>query len=243
MKVNVVGTSCTWFKRKNTSYVIDDKFVFDVPEGAYKDVLNIVDDIFNVEAVIISHLHTDHAENLHAIATRFIREKPEGVKPLKVFCPKKTFETLIAFNKLFYGGFDECTPEYYEGKVEFVELEDGMTFSLGEYNVTAYKMFHGEEIESFGFSFEDKKGTVVGFSADTKVCENLHKMLKKSNFAFVEMSAVNKHRTHISINEFVELTKQYPNVKIFPVHTNDECQEYAIKNNLNYLIDGQILEF
>ena len=68
-------------------------------------------------------------------------------------------------------------------------------------------------------------------------------MLKKSNFAFVEMSAVNKHRTHISINEFVELTKQYPTVKIFPVHTNDECQKYAIKNNLNYLTDGQILEF
>lgn len=243
MKVNVVGTSCTWFKRKNTSYVIDDKIVFDIPEGAYKDVLNIVDDIFNVEAVIISHLHTDHAENLHAIATRYIREKPEGVKPLKVYGPKETLEKLIAFNKLFYGGKDECDEASYVGKVEFISIYDGMTFKLSEYDVTVYKMFHGDEIECFGFSFTDKKGTTVGFSADTTVCENLHKMLQKSNFAFVEMSAVNKHRTHISIPEFVELTKQYKNVKIFPVHTNDECQEYAIKNNFNYLTDGQILEF
>ena len=29
------------------------------------------------------------------------------------------------------------------------------------------------------------------------VCDNLHKMLEKSDFAFVEMAAVNEHKTHI----------------------------------------------
>ena len=91
--------------------------------------------------------------------------------------------------------------------------------------------------------FEDKNGLKVAFSSDTCVCENLHTMLKDADYAFVDLASVSKHPRHISIDEFVELTKQYNNVKIFPVHTNDECQEFVEKNNLNPLHDGQVLEF
>ena len=36
MKVNVMGTSCIWFTRNNTSFVIDEEMFLDVPEGSYK---------------------------------------------------------------------------------------------------------------------------------------------------------------------------------------------------------------
>jgi hypothetical protein len=39
MKVFAVGTSCTWFKRNNTSFIIDDKILFDTPAGSYKDII------------------------------------------------------------------------------------------------------------------------------------------------------------------------------------------------------------
>lgn len=241
MKVTVIGTSCTWFKRKNTSFLIDDDIVFDVPEGAYKDIISLTD-LFKLKGVIISHLHTDHCLNLHVITTRYIRENHGRTEPLKIYCPKGTLEKLIEMNKIYYSSKDECDAKSYEGVVDFVYLEDGMTFKVGEYDVTAYKMEHGLP-ETYGFSFTDKKGLTVGFSADTRVCENLCKMLEKSNFAFVEMAAVKPHHAHICINEFEELLKKYNKTKIYPVHTSDDCQEYAKQHGMNYLEDGQILEF
>ena len=64
MKVTVVGTSCTWFKRNNTSFIIDDDIVFDTPDGAYKDIINYID-IFKIRCIIITHFHTDHFTDLH----------------------------------------------------------------------------------------------------------------------------------------------------------------------------------
>jgi len=195
-----------------------------------------------LKCVLISHMHTDHALNLHAITTRHIREKHGRVEPLRVYAPKGSFDILLDMNKLFYGTEDEITKERYRGFVEFIELEDGMSFVEGEYTITAYKMEHGKP-ETFGFVFKDKKGVVVGFSADTKVCVNLHKILEQSNYAFVEMSATKELPTHISTKEFVELVKKYDKVKMYPVHTSDSAQEFAVQNGLNYLEDGSVLEF
>ena len=241
MKVTVVGTSCTWFKRKNTSFIIDDDIVLDVPEGAYKDIVNTIN-IFDIKGVLITHLHTDHCLNLHVITTRYIRENHGRKEPLKVYCPKGTLDKILEMNRLFYGGPDEADKEKYVGKVEFVDLEDGLTFELGKYVVTAYKVEHGRP-ETFGFVFKEKNGVAVGFSADTKDCENLHKILEDSNYAFVEMSTMTPHHAHLSADEFVALSKKYPNTKMYPVHTSDAAQEFCVKNGLNYLVDGQIVEF
>ncbi len=242
MKVNVVGTSCTWFKRKNTSFVIDENIVFDMPEGSYKDVLEINEDIFKIKAVIITHMHSDHFMGFHVLATRFVREKPDNVPPLKVYCPEGTFDVLVESNKLFYGGGDECDKNAYGGKIEFVTLYDGMNFEVGEYNVTAYKVEHGEP-ETFGFTFTDKNGLTVGFSSDTEPCENLEKIICNSKHAFVELSSPAPRKKHLSISEYQSLMKKYKNTTFYPVHTCDECQEYVEKNKLNPLHDGQVLEF
>ncbi len=241
MKVTVVGTSCTWFKRKNTSFIIDDDIIFDVPEGSYKDIVKCVD-IFKTKAVLITHLHRDHCLNLNVITTRHIREDHGRTDKLKIYCPQGTIEKFIQLNTMFYGGCDEANIDNYNKCLEFIYLEDGLTFDIGEYKVEAYKVEHGAP-ETFGFTFTNKQGFTVGFSADTRVCDNLHKILQKSNVAFVELSATTPHKTHICIEEFEELLKQYPNTKIYAVHTSDVCQEYAVKNGFNYLNDGDVLNF
>ena len=243
MIVDVIGTSCTWFKRKNTSFVLDKKFVLDVPEGAYKDILNVVDNIYNVDTVLISHLHTDHALDLHIFTTRFMREKHELQKPLKVYCPKTTFDRILGLHKLFFSAADECSKEAYDGRVEFIDLSDGLEFELGDYKVKVYEMTHTNKLECFGFTFTDKSGVTIGFSADTAVCDNLNKLVEASDYAFVEMAAEKKHPAHICIEEFEELQRKYPNVKMFPVHTSDRCQQYAVEHGMNFLQDGQVLEF
>ena len=79
------------------------------------------------------------------------------------------------------------------------------------------------------------------FSADTKMCDNLIKIIERSNYGFIEMASSTPSKTHISIDEFIELSKKYPSTKMYPVHTNDHTQEYAENNGLNALYDGQVL--
>ena len=97
--------------------------------------------------------------------------------------------------------------------------------------------------ETYGFSFEDESGKVVAFSADTAMCENLHLMLENADFAFVEMSATSLHKSHLSTMEVVALIKKYQKTKIFPIHTSNKTQEFAVLNGLNYLNDGDELVF
>lgn len=241
MIVDVLGTSCTWFKRKNTSFLLDKKIVFDTPAGSYKDLIQLVN-IFDLEAVIITHFHSDHFGDLHCIAAQILRhsEKMGRKRKLKIFGPKGIGQRLMEFNKLQECHVRECVLENFEKTIDFIEVENGTKFELDDYIVETYEMEHG--IVCYGFVFTSRKtGKRYGFTADTAVCDNLYKMAENSDYLFADMAApeTGTHKTHTSYDEFVELTKKYPNVAMYPVHTCDENQERAIKEGLNYLEDGQ----
>lgn len=238
MKVYAVGTSCTWFKRNNTSFIIDDKILFDTPSGSYKDIIKKID-IFKLDGIIISHFHADHFGDFQVFATRFMREseKQGRTEKLKVFGPKGIVDKLIAINKLLFGADDECNPDLFKSKIDFVEVENGDEFELSGYKVKTYEVDHGRAY-CLGFSFEDEKGKVVSFSGDTRECDNLHKMLEKSDVALVDMAAPVPAKTHLDCFRFVELQKMYPNCQMWPIHTSDECYEFAINNGLRVLNDS-----
>lgn len=240
MNINVIGTSCTWFERNNTSYLIDNKIVLDTPSGSYKDIIKCTS-IENISTILISHLHADHFADIIVFAARFMREFKNLSEKKRIYAPKGALESLLKINEAMKSSCDELIEENFLKNIEFIDLYDGFEFNVEEYKITSYKMQHGKP-ETFGFVFEDKKGNIVGFSADTEVCDNLHKILEKSKYAFVEMASPEKRKKHICISEFEELIKTYSNCKMFPVHTCDECQEYAEKNNMNALNDGQILD-
>ncbi len=241
MKLKIIGTSCTWFERLNTSYVIDKDIIFDVPGGNYKEIIKYTD-ISKLKSVIISHFHNDHFADFRVIATLTMRhyEKYGRTEKLRVYSPKGILEHLVSIAKLTYSGLDECNEESLTEHIDFITLEDVFEFEEGNYKIKAYKMEHGAP-ETYGFTFTDKEGKVVAFSADTKMCDNLHKLLENADHAFVEMSSTVSHRSHLSIAEFEELEKKYKNAKFYPVHTSDRCQQYAIDNGMNYVNDGDEL--
>lgn len=242
MKVTVVGTSCTWFKRNNTSFIIDDDIVFDTPDGAYKDIINYID-IFKIRCIIITHFHTDHFTDLHIFTTQILRHGKGRKEKLRVYGPKGILDKLIELNKLHVNADDECSKEEVLKAVDFIEVYDGMEFDEGKYHIKSFKMEHGKP-ETFGFTFcESDSGVVVGFSADTASCENLNKIIVSSNYAFVDFASMKKHDKHMFIEPFEKLLKDYSKTKIYPVHTSDENQKYAIEHGFNYLNDGDILNF
>ncbi len=241
MKLTVIGTSCTWFDRKNTSFLIDENIVFDVPTGSYKDIMRLTT-IKKISHVLITHFHGDHFGDLYIMLTRFARELKDLKTKVKVFAPKGCLERIIKLNEAMSASKPECDPETYLKNIEFIDVFDGAQFDVGKYKVKAYKMSHGIA-ETYGYLFVQPDGTAVGFSSDTTICDNLEKLLASSNYALVEMASTNGHPGHISIAQFEELVKKYNDCKLYPVHTCDECQAYAKLGGLNVLEDGQILKF
>ncbi len=240
MKVEVVGTSCNWFSRHNTSFILDDKILFDVPLGNYKQIIKSIN-INDIEWIFISHFHDDHFADLKIITTRFIRENFVRKEKLRIYAPKGLAEKIIDINKVYQAAEDETQIDILKDAVDFIDIHDGMEFVEGEYKVKVYKMQHGK-VETYGLTFTDKSGKTVAFSADTVDCDNLEKMLSISNFAFVDMAAPTPSKTHLFTHDFVNLSLKFNKCKMFPVHTSDKTQEFAEKNNLNFLHDGQILE-
>lgn len=236
MKVLAVGTSCTWFERNNTSFIIDDKILFDTPAGSYKDIIKIID-IFKLDGIIISHFHADHFGDFSVFATSFMRysEKVGRTKNLKVYAPKGVLDKLVNINTILGGADDECDKEALKKHIDFIEVSDGEEFELSGYKVKAYAVDHGKS-PCFGFTFETEKG-IVAFSADTRECDNLLKMLEISTIAFVDMAAPQPARGHLDCYRFVELQKAYPNCRMIPVHTSDECFKFAKENGLEILND------
>ena len=239
MKVTAVGTSCSWFVRNNTSFIIDEDFIFDIPSGSYKEIIQKIN-LEKVKALFISHFHSDHFGDFHLIATRFMREF-NGSEKLKVYAPKGALDRMIRINYETCAGCDELSHENYKRKIEFIDLYDGFEFNFNNYKLKAYKVDHGD-VETYGFTIKDQNNFVVAFSADTRECDNLHKMLESSNVAFIDMSSVKQHKKHLSINDVEILIKKYPNCKIYPIHTCDKCQDYARKN-MNFVEDGQVFNF
>ena len=134
MKVTVVGTSCSWFTRANTSFIIDDKILFDISAGNYKHIIKSID-IFNLDWIFISHLHDDHFFDFRVIATRFIREQKRynRAEKLRVYCPSNTAETVVKINSLMNCAPDETSLEILRQSIDFIDLRDGMQFEENGY--------------------------------------------------------------------------------------------------------------
>lgn len=237
MKIFVVGNGCTWFQRNNTSFILDDKILFDTPSGSYKDVIKNID-IFKLDAIIISHFHADHFGDFPVFATRFMRESiTMGRKQnLKVYGPKSVLEKLIGLNTLLGGAKDECDREKLQRYIDFVDVADGDEFVVSGYKVKVHQVDHGH-MYCQGYTFEDSNACVVGFTGDTRECEGLLNILKISNVAFVDMAALKPVPAHLDVNKFMELQKLYPNCKMYPVHMSDETKVFAEKHNLDVLND------
>lgn len=245
MKVYAVGTGCTWFERNNTSFILDDEILFDTPNGSYKNIIKIlgIEDILKtLKAIFISHFHADHFFDMHVIATRFMRES-EAVgrkEKLKIYCPKGTLDKLIEINKAILSGPDEIDKESLQKHIDFIEVCDGDEFEMEKYKVKVYAMDHGS-VYSQGYTFEDKNGIVVGFSADTRDCKNLREMLKISNIAFVDLASMEPKHSHLDMKRYMELEKEYQNCTMYAIHTADDTYEFGKNNGINVLDDGDTI--
>jgi len=236
IKVTFIGTGNMKSRtRANNSILVDD-LLFDCGMGTVKQIERLGYNTKDINYVVISHFHPDHILDIQGlILARRIRN--ETVSKLYIIGPVGLKEVL---NKLvLLTGSNDIDALAKQANLEFIELTPNETVSLGETNLTAYEVDHGDMKPSYGYLLE-KADKVIGYSGDTVICDNLHKMSEKADYMLVDAHSLETRAgRHATFKEVKDLADKYPNCQFYAIHRSD----YEVKDpgKVNIPIDGDII--
>ncbi|MEY9875429.1 ribonuclease BN (tRNA processing enzyme) [Streptacidiphilus sp. MAP12-33] len=166
MKLTVVGSSGSFPSAESacSCYLVEaDGFqvVLDMGNGAL-GALQRHTGLYDVDAVVLSHLHPDHCVDMCAyyVARNY---RVEGCPdPIPVFGPSGTAARLAR-------AYDMDEDPGMKGVFDFRDLREG-SFELGPFTVTAAQVAH--PVEAYGFRIEHGDRSFV-YTGDTGPCRQL----------------------------------------------------------------------
>lgn len=231
MKIDIVGSECTWTSQLSTSFIINDEIIFDTPQGSFKAISHNYD-LSKIKYIIISHFHSDHFADIHTVLEYIFYHHPDN--HLTIIAPKGCCERLFAMFRLFEISYLE---EPVKDRVTFISCENNQKIKLGSYTLKVYKMLH-VNLDAYGFVIDDGK-TKVGFSGDSAMCNNVHKILKKSTACFIDSANVTPNNKHLSVSEVLTLQEEYPDCKLYPIHLSDNSISMLSQLQISYPKQGE----
>ncbi|MEV4558946.1 MBL fold metallo-hydrolase [Kitasatospora sp. NPDC049285] len=181
MKLTVVGCSGSFPSVDSpcSSYLVEAdgyRLVVDLGNGAL-GALQKYTGLYDVDAVLLSHLHADHCIDLCAywVARNY---RVEGCPdPVPVYGPTGTAERLArAYDMPAEPGMTEV--------FDFRDLADGARLKLGPLTVTAVRVNH-LDCEAYGFRIEHGGRSLV-YSGDTGICPDLVELARGTDLFLCE---------------------------------------------------------
>lgn len=180
MKLTVVGCSGSFPGPESpaSSYLLEHdgtRILLDLGNGALGHLQRYTD-LYEVDGVVLSHLHVDHFIDLcsYYVALKYCPGGP--ARRLPVWGPQDTGERLVAA----YGrGVDEGILTQFDVR----RLED--TFSVGPFQVTIRRMVH--PVEAYALRVE-AGGSSLTYSGDTGPTSHLPELARGTDLALFEAS-------------------------------------------------------
>ncbi|MBA3745111.1 MBL fold metallo-hydrolase [Sporichthya sp.] len=181
MKLTVVGCSGSFPGPSSPAscYLLEAdgyKVLLDMGSGAL-GALQRYTDVYDIDAVVLSHLHADHCMDLcgYYVARKY---RPEGPAPkIPVYGPADSAGRMArAYDLPMEPGMNE--------EFAFTEYPSG-AFELGPLRITTDLLVH--PIDSFGMRIEHG-GKTLTYSGDTGACDGLVRLAKDSDLFLCEAS-------------------------------------------------------
>ena len=158
----------------------DDLFVVDIGDGSNQNLRSWNIDFSDIQAVLITHLHSDHIadlpglhQNAWVVGERSSKLKvfgPEGVDQLTQGI-EMAYANDYVFRNEHHG--DAIAPLEYAGfDTSVIDLNDPVIFDNGELKITAFKVVHEPIDPALGFKFEYKGRSLV-ITGDTSFTQSV----------------------------------------------------------------------
>ena len=240
MKIQLIGTGTIPDIANSASVLINNHILFDMPNGNLKAMIRQNIDIMNIDTLIISHTHADHCFDAPFLLWYKKNYYKPGLKEsTKIVTDKITKDTVETLLNLSY--FSSAR----EVEKEFIDIDDvNYTKICDEVDISNEPMGHKDIKFANGYIIKDKSVS-IGLTGDTSYCEGVRKIASKVDYLICDMTLMLGNDSHMGIDNILELMKEYPNLKIIPIHMHDKTRNEAKKlkeDNLLIYEDGKILE-
>ena len=130
---------------------------------------------FMLDAVLLTHLHSDHICDLNDVVTTHWVMNPVP-KSLRIFGPPRTKEIVAGMRAMLQPDVEYRIAHHadltWEPMTDVVEVEPGVVFDEGGVRVTAARTDHRPAEPTIGFRVEHE-GKAVVLAGDTLPCEGL----------------------------------------------------------------------
>lgn len=232
MKIKFIGTGSIESKCNPTSYLIDDKILIDCGNGIIKQLLKNNIDLDDINTVLITHLHGDHFLDIpFLIMAKLYRNK---LNNLKIYCPKNTIETIKNLIKLSFKT-ENWVEKKEKANVEFIEFDSLDNFNLFDnYYISSYEVKHSDKIKCYGFVLNDNN-KFIGFSGDSSYCDNIDKIVNKSDISILDTTFINGNEKHMGLDNIIDIINKH-NKKVISTHMDDNTRKYILDNKIDNII-------
>ncbi|MDQ5840798.1 MAG: MBL fold metallo-hydrolase [Chloroflexota bacterium] len=154
--------------------------VLDLGSGALGALHRHIDPMA-IDAVVLSHLHSDHCLDLCGL---YVMQKycPTNASPTRipVYGPRRTGERMA-------GAYDLTRPESMDKEFDFRELADRETVRIGPFSVTPHLVNHPGE--AYGIRVE-ADGEVLAYTGDTDSCDALKALCHNATLVLADSAFV-----------------------------------------------------
>ena len=203
----------------NAAYLVDDRVLVDC--GAPVQVLlpRAGVAVSALDAVLLTHFHADHTFMLPVLlgARAFTGDRRPG---LTIAGPPGTREYVV---RLLTAGYGHHLVELIEAHVQpqWLVLQDGVTTSVGEYEVSARAVVHSTG-PSLAYTVRRGAGAAVGFSGDTTMCQGLHDTIAAADVMVCECTGWDAPAEggHLWRGQLEELIATHPDTRFVLSHLN-----------------------
>ncbi len=225
MKLKILGSGSIYSKDNSASYLIDNKILVDVPNGTCKILKRIEVEPNDISDVVITHFHGDHYFDMPFMLLSKITAN-NGI--CNVYCDESGENKIYNLTKLAF-------PNKVDKINQIFKYNTSINFSIGNYIVEKVKLEHEEGIEANGYIFKERD-IKIGFTGDTGICQGIKLMAKECNYLICDCTALKGKKSHIGVDEIIDLAKKYKNCTFYTTHMGNGVREAIISLNIKNLI-------
>ena len=158
----------------------DWNLVLDLGSGALGPLQRHIDPMA-IDAVALSHLHSDHCLDLC------------GLHIMQKYCPTATSRRRIPVygprgtGERMARAHDLTPPDGMESEFDFHDLHDRAVLQIGPFTVTPYLVNH--PVEAYGFRVE-AEGQVLAYTGDTDTCDALKVLCHNASLVLADSAFI-----------------------------------------------------
>jgi len=225
VKLKVIGSGNIFSKQNSASYLIDDKILIDVPNGTCKTLKNIGIEPSKINDILITHFHGDHFFDMPFV---LLNKRNDNSQYCNIYCDNTGENKIYNVIKLAFPNKVECIKKYFK------YIYDNK-FSIDKYEIEKIRLEHEEGIEANGYIFNiDNK--YVGFTGDTRLCENVEKMASKCSHLICICNSIIGKKSSMGIDNLKELATKYESCIFYTSHMDDSAREKLNMLNIKNVV-------